>query len=198
MIKLLRAAVFLLCTAVAAPVMAQDFDKGLAAARAGDFVTALEEWRPLAEQGDADAQASLGWMYENGNGVLQDYAEAVDWYRKAAEQGNSLGQANLGWMYNNGVGVLQDYAEAVKWYRLAAEQGNARAQSKLGTRYDYGTGVLQDAVIAHMWYNIGGANGNALGSENRGKIEQHMTREQIAEAQALARRCMASDYHDCD
>jgi hypothetical protein len=32
---------------------AQDFDKGYAAYQAGDFVTALEEFQPLAEQGDA-------------------------------------------------------------------------------------------------------------------------------------------------
>ena len=48
-----------------------------------------------------------------------------------------------------------------------------------------------------MWFNIAGANGDALGSEYRGKVETRMTREQIAEAQALARRCMASNYQDC-
>ena len=63
--------------------------------------------------------------------------------------------------------------------------------------YANGDGVIQDAVIAHMWYNIGGANGSELGSDNRSVIEGRMTREQIAEAQALARRCMASNYQDC-
>ena len=198
MIKQLRTAAFLLCTAVAVPVMAQDLDKGLDAANAGDFATALQEWRPLAVQGHANAQFNLGFMYDNGNGVLQDYAEAVVLYRKAAEQGLARAQSNLGVMYANGNGVVQDYAEAAVWYRLAAEQGYAKAQSNLGFMYDNGNGVLQDAVLAHMWYNIGGANGNELGSKNRGLIEKLMTREQIAEAQALARRCMASDYQDCD
>ena len=67
--------------------LAQDFDKGLAAYNAGDYATALQEWRPLAEQGVARAQYTLGLMYKGGNGVLQDDAEAVTWYRKAAEQG---------------------------------------------------------------------------------------------------------------
>ena len=40
--------------------VAQDFDTGLEAARAGDFQTALENWEPLAEQGDAVAQGNLG------------------------------------------------------------------------------------------------------------------------------------------
>jgi len=162
MIKQLRTAAFLLCTAVAVPVMAQDFDKGWAAYGAGDYATALQEWRPLAVQGDAEAQFNLCIMYAAGRGVLQDYAEAV------------------------------------RWCRMAAEQDNAKAQSGLGVMYATGRGVLQDDVLAHMWFNIGGANGSAEGSENRGEIEQRMTREQIAEAQALARRCMASDYQDCD
>ena len=110
---------------LAGPLAAQDYDKGLAAYDAGDYATALQEWRPLAERGDANAQSNLGFMYDNGRGVLQD------------------------------------------------------------------------AVLAHMWFNIAGANGNALGSENRGKIEKIMTREQIADAQVIARRCMASNYQDC-
>ena len=79
----------------AGAVWAQDFNKGLKAAQSGDFATALKEWKPLAEQGDAVAQSNLGVMYEKGKGVTQDYAEAVKWYRKAAEQGNASAQLNL-------------------------------------------------------------------------------------------------------
>ena len=48
-----------------------DFNKGVAAAQSGDFATALREWTPLAKQGDADAQFSLGVMYEKGRGCCQ-------------------------------------------------------------------------------------------------------------------------------
>ena len=34
------------------PVAAQDLQKGYDAFEAGDYATALQEWRPLAEQGD--------------------------------------------------------------------------------------------------------------------------------------------------
>ena len=37
-----------------------DYQKGLDAAKSGDFATALREWRPLAEQGNANAQYNLG------------------------------------------------------------------------------------------------------------------------------------------
>lgn len=78
------------------PLAAQDFQKGLTAAKAGDFATALQEWRPLAETGDADAQRNLGIMYDSGQGVAQNYAEAAKWYELAAEQGNVAAQTNLG------------------------------------------------------------------------------------------------------
>ena len=61
--------------------------EGVAAYKRGDYATALREYRPLAEQGDAAAQAALGVIYHYGQGVPQDYAEAVRWYRKAAAQG---------------------------------------------------------------------------------------------------------------
>jgi TPR repeat protein len=176
---------------------AQDFDKGYAAAQAGDFVTALEEWKPLAEQGNVDAQNSLGNMYFHGRGVRQDYAEAVRWFELAAEQGDAFAQTNLGIMNSNGKGVLQDYAEALKWYRLSAEQGYANAQTGLGNMYRDSLGVLQDNVKAHMWYNIGAANGYALGGVHRRMIADQMTPADISLAQAMARECMSSGYTDC-
>lgn len=66
--------------------MRRHFGAGLAAAKAGDYSTALREWTPLAEQGFASAQHNLGNIYSNGLGVSQDYSEAVKWYRLAAEQ----------------------------------------------------------------------------------------------------------------
>ena len=74
---------------LATSAFAQDFQKGLEAYNAGDYATALQEWRPLAEQGYAKHKSMLGVMYDNGEGVPQDYAEAVKWYRLAAEQGDA-------------------------------------------------------------------------------------------------------------
>ena len=59
---------------------AQDYKKGLEAYSKYDYAAALQEWRPLAERGDAKAQLTLGLMYEKGNGVKLDYKEAVKWY----------------------------------------------------------------------------------------------------------------------
>ena len=179
------------------PVSAQDFQKGLAAYEAGDYASALKEWKPLAEAGDAAVQLNLGYMYDNGRGVPQDYARAVRWYRLASEQGDADAQYNLGIMYMNGYGVLQDYAEAAKWYRLAAGQGDADAQYNLGMMYQLGDGVLQDNVMAHMWYNIASANGISKAGEYRDERAGLMTQADISKAQQLASECMSSGYQNC-
>ena len=179
------------------PVSAQDWNKGVDAYQAGDYATALQEWRPLADQGDADAQYFLGVMYEKGNGVPQNYAEAVKWFRLAADQGDADAQYNLGVMYEKGYGVPQNYAEAVKWFRLSAKQGDAQAQNSLAVRYEYGEGVLQNNIMAHMWYNLAAANGHEKAGEWRDERAGLMTNADISKAQAMARECMSSGYTKC-
>ena len=79
--------------------------------------TSFLELRRRAEQGDAEAQFSLGFRYGEGEGVPEDRQEALKWWRKAAEQGHAMAQYSLGVSYEIGEGVAQDSAEAVKWYR---------------------------------------------------------------------------------
>ncbi len=98
------------------------FDEGEGAYDRGDYATALREWRPLAEQGNANSQFFLGVMYDKGQGVRQDLREAARWFRKAAEQGVAEAQFFLGFIYGKGLGVPQDYAKAHMWYDLAASR----------------------------------------------------------------------------
>ena len=65
-------------------------------------------WRSAAEQGHADAQYNLGFMYDQGKGLKQDFGEAVRLFRKAADQGDVKAHCNLGVMYVQGQGVKQD------------------------------------------------------------------------------------------
>ena len=64
-----------------------DFQKGLAAANSGDFTTAVREWTPLAEQGNANAQYNLGIMYDKGRSVIQNYKTAMKWYHSLPNKG---------------------------------------------------------------------------------------------------------------
>ena len=95
----------------------------MAATPRRDAPTALKEWKPLADQGHADAQYYLGLMYANGEGVPEDDAEAVRWYRLAADQGHADAQYYLGLMYANGEGVLQDNVTAHMWFNIAGANG---------------------------------------------------------------------------
>ena len=176
---------------------AADFNKGLKAAQAGDFKTALAEWTPLAEQGDIEAQYNLGIMYANGRGVPENDKTAVKWYTLAAEQGDIDAQYNLGVMYDNGDGVPENNKTAVKWYTLAAEQGYAKAQINLGVMYANGEGVLTDNRRAYMWYNLGSYNGNEMAGENKDIIAKDMTPADISKAQDMSSRCLESNYTDC-
>ncbi len=103
-----------------------DFQAGVDAYERGDYETALKEFRPLAEQGDAAAQYFLGFIYYDGEGVPQDYQEAAKWYRRAAEQGYASAESNLASMYVSGNGVPQDYVFAHMWANLAASQRGER------------------------------------------------------------------------
>ena len=194
--KSMRAALLVFTLVLSAfPLVAQDFNKGVDAYDAGDYTTALQEWKPLAEQGHATSQYNLGVIYDKGKGVSQNHSEAYKWYRKAAEQGDANAQLNLGSMYRKGEGVLQDYSKAFKWNNKAAEQGHSGAQINLGVMYIKGEGVLQDNVKAHMWANIAAVNGNS--GELRDLIAEKMTPADISKAQTLARECMKSNYKDC-
>ncbi len=123
----LAAALLLLA---AASAVAADLRAGMDAYRRGDYVAALREFRPLAEQGDAFAQIFLGVMYAKGEGVPEDARQAVFWYRKAAEQGDAYAQFLLGFMYANGEGVPRDFIRAYAWFNLAAATGHERAKER--------------------------------------------------------------------
>jgi TPR repeat protein len=91
--RFIRCTVFALMV-IPAMALAQDFDKGLDAAQAGDYATALREWTPLAEQGHASAQINLGFMYEKGYGVPQDFVASHVWNNLGAANGDKLGGTN--------------------------------------------------------------------------------------------------------
>ena len=76
----------------------------------------------------------MGWCYEKGRGVSQDYAEAAQWYRKAAEKDDRRAQFKLGHFYENGLGVARDMNTAIEWYKKAARLGYEDAINLLKDR----------------------------------------------------------------
>ena len=160
-----------------------DFQIGWEASTRGDFATAIDKWRPLAEQKFATLEFLMGAVYAaSGNNE-----EAVKWYRKAAEQGYARAQNNLGSMYEDGRGVPPNDEEAAKWYFEAASRGLAEAQTNLGTMYAEGAGVPKDDVEAYVWLRIAAAQGDTLAEKARDIVAARMTTtETCNQAERLA------------
>ena len=154
-------AVLLAGTAFAGPI-----EDGYPAYTRGDYPAAFKIFVPLAEQGNPEAEYSVGVIYSNGRGLPQSYMEAAKWFHRAAEKGQSGAQYDLGVLYAKGQGVPQNFAEAAKWFRQAAEQGKAAAQYNLGFMYTQGQGVGQDFAEAAKWYRKAAEQGD-MDSQNR-------------------------------
>ncbi|TDQ81479.1 Sel1 repeat-containing protein [Dongia mobilis] len=110
---------------------AADYQTGVNAYYRGEFLAALEAWRPLAEAGDPVAQNSIGALYDHGLGVPEDNYEAARWYEMAAEGGLPLAMRNLGNQYATGHGKPFDVEMARQWYERAAAKGDRQSVSLL-------------------------------------------------------------------
>jgi uncharacterized protein len=145
----------LLAIVAAAPAYPAPLGEG--AYRTGNYPGAVKRIGPAAERGDARAQAHLGFMYQYGRGVPQNYGMAVYWYRRAAEQGNPTGQHLLGLMYDKGMGIATDHVAAHIWLNIAAartkgaeHEDNVRLRDAVASKMSLGQ--LSDAqYLARIW-----------------------------------------------
>lgn len=142
------------------PGPAGTVEDGFAHYRKGDFKAALAIWRPLAEAGDATAQAWLGSAYANGEGVAVDDARAFAWYLRSAEGGNPQAQANVGAFYLMGKGVAKNDRDGVRWLEAAAAQGDDNAAFNLAVIYTKGQGVKEDRAKAAALYRQAAERGH--------------------------------------
>ncbi len=113
-----------------------------------------------------NTQNMLGFIYNHGHGVDQDYQKAMYYFQLVADQGYAIAQTNLGGLYNHGHGVEQDYQKAMYYFQLAADQGFAFAQNNLGWFYSHGHGVEQDYQKAIHYYQLAVDQGFALAQNN--------------------------------
>jgi TPR repeat protein len=96
----------------------------MAVAQASPQLRYADAVSAAAARGDVGAQTRLGYMYERGIGVAQDYELAFMWYNLAAEQGDPRAQHHLGLLFNRGFGVPVDFMTAYKWLNLAASRAS--------------------------------------------------------------------------
>lgn len=131
-----------------------------------NFTEAMKWFRKAADQNYAEAQYSIGMLYDYGLGVRQDFTRAMRWYLLAAAQNHAGAQYCIGMLYDNTAGSVQDFAKAMRWYRLAAAQNHPGALYSIGMLFDMGLGVLPDRTEAREWFQKAAAQGHELATKN--------------------------------
>ncbi|MBV9931372.1 MAG: sel1 repeat family protein [Alphaproteobacteria bacterium] len=160
--------------------------EGVDAWQAGNYAAAVREWRPLADQGDPDAEFNLGQGYKLGRGVPADMRAAQVWYEKAAQQGHAQAQANLGLiLFQNG-----ERGRALPWIRKAADAGDPRAQYVLGTALFNGDlpGVGKDWPRAYALMSRAAAQGLPQAANNLTQMDRFVPLAQRRQGLALAQQ----------
>jgi uncharacterized protein len=137
-----------------------DFAAGQAAYDRGGFNAAYNEWLPLAEAGDAEAQFRIGRLHDVGEGRKRDGPKAVEWYEKAFEQGSVKAAYNLGYLYHRGKIVIQSYDKARRYYLYGAKMHDGSSQLHLGFLYIGDHGVLKNIIEAYKWFYLAELNGS--------------------------------------
>jgi TPR repeat protein len=81
-------------------------------------------WLNLAaEKGHRVAEAELGDLYEDGDGVPQDLTKAFHYHQLGAAQGWWQAELRLGLEYELGYGTPRSRAEALRWLDRATNDG---------------------------------------------------------------------------
>lgn len=104
----------------------------------GQYQIARKMWKPLARDGDCDAQYAMGLLYFNGLSVRKNRETAILWWERAADQAQPQALNSLGVVYSNqrvpyttldcrkGCGKAKNLVKAYKWFGLAEEYGPHR------------------------------------------------------------------------
>ena len=117
----------------------------------GEIESGIKWLRASAVQNEPEAQFYLGYLYEKGKFLPQDYALAFQNYRAAALMHYGPAENNLASLYQHGQGVPRDPTQAFQWYLASAEDGDPTGQINLATLYYRGEGISQDYEKAVRW-----------------------------------------------
>lgn len=150
-----------------------------------------------ANDGHADAQYHLGYLFEHGYGVEHSYSRAAHWWTMAADQGHSEAAAALSVYYEAGVGVESDMAEAFRLTEMAANSGSHTAQTRLGRFYLEGEAVVQSSMTAYFWLFIGKENGNQKAEQLLDQQRWDLSPRTIKHLERVGARCIVTDYQRC-
>ena len=164
------------------PAAAQSVKAGIEAWQKADYSAAVAIWRPLAEQGDADAQFNLGQAYRLGRGVPIDLGAAQLWFDRAAAKGHVDAQTTLGLLlFQNG-----NHTGALRWLKAASDKGEPRAMLVYGTALFNGDSVPQDPVQGYAYISRSAAQGLQAAKETLAQLDRILPLDDRKKGTALA------------
>jgi TPR repeat protein len=136
-----------------------------------NYELAFKLYEDLASKGDADAQTSLGFMYQNAQGCEKDDAKALELYTKAAEAKQPYALFNLGILYMNGLGgVEHNQFKAHEMFLEAAIKEVPQAMYEVALMFERGLGCVQNYSEAAFWYEEGAKRGHLEAFNNLGVL----------------------------
>jgi len=111
----------------------------------------IEQYKKVANNGNACAMSHIGDMYNYGIGVAEDKLEAMNWYTKAADKNNLHAMVYIAYMYVFVEdGINKDYTQAIFWLKKAAEKGSTFAMNQLADCYK--EDEVADYNQSMIWY----------------------------------------------
>ena len=105
-----------------------------------------------ANEGDAQAQCSLGFAYMLGEDIERDYILALEWLKKSSKQGFAEAYRHIAELYMNGHGVIKSVEMAIYYSRMAELKGDRIAKG-LKLRYQKSRmGELSSEPMVELWH----------------------------------------------
>lgn len=157
-----------------ADAMAVLSDKIYATHKGTENKEVLDLAQKAADMNCPSGKNMLGYFYEVGYGVPQNYQKAFDLYKEAANEKEPIALYNVGICYLNGYGVKKDSIEGFMYLEKSALQGIPFAQYVLGALYYNGDKIVQkDVSKALEWYTLASNQGMPDAQYELSKIYYH-------------------------
>lgn len=153
--------------------------------------------RLAAEQGLADAQALLGQLLLDGQGVVIDQVEALEWFKKASQSDHPMAINMVGRCIENGWGIAANPTEAASWYKRAAELGLEWGMYNYANLLARGVAIPQDRPKAFRLYNAAVLLGHAKSMNIVGRFVEEgweTPRDAVLAADWYRRSAEAGDF----
>ncbi|WP_415763648.1 tetratricopeptide repeat protein [Pseudomonas sp. CP4] len=138
-----------------------------------------------AGEGEVEAQALLGQILLDGQGIAQDQPLALRWFGIAAGRGHLMARNMLGRCHEHGWGCAADASVAAQHYRIAAEAGLDWAMYNLANLLATGRGVAVDHQQALALYRCAAELGHA---KSMNLLGRYLEEGQVCPADPVAAR----------